>query len=167
MPGDFTDRMDELLARIGPGDLEGTVEVDQAYARYQHQTLDLHHPHGGQASYLQGPLMGNLGKYMGMIAATVLEDGGKAGMRDAMEDLAGHGGVATYAPVDWGDLRDSGHPEVTEDGAPVYDRPPHQHRLSAAELEAKYRLHHPHRSTLTPKQRAYLYATGILPREAD
>ena len=80
-----------------------------------------------------------------------------------MEDLAEDGGVASHAPVEFGDLRDSGHPSVTEDGRTVYDREPRQGRLSPEELKAKYRLHHPHVSTLTAAQRRYLYGAGIIP----
>lgn len=88
-------------------------------------------------------------------------------MEEAVEDLAEDGGVATHAPVEYSDLRDSGHPSVTEDGVTVFDREPRQHRLSEDELKAKYRLHHPHVSQLSAEQRAFLYASGILTRGED
>jgi len=161
----FGDRIDQLKERVGSGDLTGSVVVDQAYARYQHEGLDFAHPRGGQALYLQQPLMDHKDAYLQKIADGILGDGGKRAMEECMEDLAEGGGVASHAPVEFGDLRDSGHPSVTEDGETVYDREPRQHRLSEEELRAKYRLHHPHVSTLTAKQRAFLYASGILPRE--
>ena len=85
-------------------------------------------------------------------------------MEECVEDLAEDGDVASHAPLEYGDLRDSGHPSVTEAGATVYDREPRQGRLSPEELKAKYRLHHPHVSTLTAAQRRYLYGMGILGR---
>ncbi|HEV2172917.1 MAG TPA: hypothetical protein VGR71_05090 [Nitrospira sp.] len=55
---------------------------------------------------------------------------------------AGSWGVAHYAPILFGHLRESGHPLVYApsstmmgDGVPRYDRPPVSHRLSKAELE--------------------------------
>jgi hypothetical protein len=163
--GDFGDRIDELKERVGSGDLTGSVAVDQVYAAVQHNHLDWNHPRGGQALYLQQPLLDHKDDYLQRIADGVLDDGGKAAMREAVEDLAEGGGVASHAPVEFGDLRDSGHPSVTEDGATVYDREPRQHRLSEDELKAKYRLHHPHVSTLSAKERAFLYASGLIGRE--
>lgn len=122
---------------------------------------------GGQALYLQAPLMEHHAEYLERIAAGVLNDGGKDAMAEVMEDLAEGGGVATRAPVEYGDLRDSGHPVVTDDGHVTYDREPRQHRLTEEELEAKYRLRHPDPSRLTAKQRAFLYASGILSRTAE
>jgi hypothetical protein len=166
MAGDFGERIDELMERVGHGDLVGSVVIDQRYAAVQHNSLDFEHPRGGQALYLQQPLMEHHEDYLRKIAGGILDDGGKRAMEEVVEDLAEDGGVARLAPLEFGDLRDSGHPSVTEDGAVVYDREPRQHRLSDEELKAKYRLHHPHVSTLTAKQRAFLYANGILGREA-
>lgn len=132
--------MDELAALVGGGALTGSVVVDQVYAKYQHEVLDLRHPRGGQAKYLSQPLLDNRSDYLNRIARTVLRDGGKEGMQSSMEDLAGDGGVGTRAPILWGDLRRSGHPIVESDGLKVYDRPPHARRLTEEELRAKARL---------------------------
>lgn len=132
--------MRELAARIGSGDLTGRVVVDQVYAKMQHEDLTLRHPRGGEPRYLAQPLLDHRDDYLRGIARTVLEDGGTDGMRTAVEDLAGQGGVATHAPVLWGDLRRSGHPSVTSGGATVYDRAPLARRLSEEELAAKARL---------------------------
>jgi hypothetical protein len=137
--GDFAERINELRSRTR-GDLEGRVVVDQVYAKFQHEDLSLRHPRGGQARYLSQPLLDNRDDYLERIARTVLEDGGTDGMRSAMEDLAGSGGVMTHAPVLWGDLRRSGHPSVMSDGHTVYDRAPLARRLSEEELDAKARL---------------------------
>lgn len=53
------------------------------------------------------------------------------------EDLSAT--AADRTPVEFGDLRNSGHPTVTDDGAIVYDRPPAVPRLSEAELRAKHK----------------------------
>ena len=55
----------------------------------------------------------------------------------SVENLAEEGGVATHAPIEFADLRASGHPSVTSDGEQVYDRPPRVHRLTPEELKAK------------------------------
>lgn len=142
MSGDFSERIDELEQRIGPGNLEGKVIVDQVYAKYQHERLDLHHPRGGGPKYLTEPLFDDRNDYLEKVARTVLDDGGKRGLADAMDDLAGKtgSGIATHAPVLFGDLRESGHSEVFEDGTQVYDNPARVHRLTEAELKAKGRL---------------------------
>ena len=71
-------------------------------------------------------------------AKTVLEDGGQAAMRRAAEDLADE--VAMLAPREFGDLMRSAHPQVTQDGRAIFDRPPFQPRLSAEQLRAKSRI---------------------------
>jgi len=127
-----------------------------------HNGLDFHHPRGGQALYLQAPLFENKDTYLQRIASGILNDGGKDAMRESMEDLAEDGGVATRAPVEYSDLRDSGHPIVTDGAEVIYDREPRQRRLTEEELKAKYRLHHPDPSKLSPAERRFLYGTGIL-----
>lgn len=167
MSGSFAERLDALAELVGDGDLIGQVSVNQVYAAVQHNSLDYVHPRGGQALYLSQPLLDHKDRYLEDIARTLLQDGPVPAMVRSMEDLAEEGGVATHAPVLYSDLRDSGHPSVTSNGEQVYDREPRQHRLSDEELKAKYRLHHPHVSTLTAKQRAYLYASGIIPRGSE
>lgn len=139
----FGDRMKQLREMTGSrqGSITGQVVVDQVYAHFQHERVELHHPRGGEAFYLTKPLMERHPMYLRRYAETVLDDGGRGAMRDAVEDLAGLGGVASRAPVDFSDLRRSGHPTVTigEDEI-VYDRPPVQHRLEKWELQAKARL---------------------------
>lgn len=131
----FAEGCAELEELVGHGDLTGHVVVDQLYADYQHEGLDFHHPRGGQALYLQAPLMERWPLYLEAIAKTVLDDGGKAGMEAAMEDLSG--AVAVLAPVEFANLRASGHPYITDNGEVTYDRPPLQHRLTEEELRAE------------------------------
>lgn len=161
MASTFGDRIDELKAMVGTGDLTGTCVVDQLYAQVQHEELTFNHPRGGQALYLQAPLMENYGKYLQSYADRLLEDGGEQAIVDAMEDLAEDGGVATRAPVLYANLRASGHPMVDSDGVTVYDRPARQHRLSEEELKALWRLHHPVPSKYTAKQLRFLWSRGI------
>jgi hypothetical protein len=47
--------------------------------------------------------------------------------------------VEITAPREWGDLRDSGHAQVTQGGRTIYDRPPKVARLTEQELKAKSR----------------------------
>lgn len=161
MASTFGARLDELKELVGSGDLVGKVEVDQSYAAVQHNSLDFHHPRGGQALYLQEPLFSHKDEYLRRIAGSVLEDGGKRGMIESVENLAEDGGVATHAPILYSNLRASGHPSVVSDGTTVYDRPPRQHRLSEEELKAIYREHHPVPSRFTEKQLRYLWSRGV------
>jgi hypothetical protein len=178
--------MQELSDKVGHGFLVGKVTVDQVYAQYQHERMDLRHPRGGQAKYLTDPLYQNRNAYLIQVAKTALEDGGLRGMATAMEHLAGgeaesttpirgevggglgaltrltetggmptigesatpgQWGVAALAPVLFGDLRSSGHPQVFNgsgsmdgEGYPAYDREPKTHRLTEDELKAKARM---------------------------
>jgi hypothetical protein len=134
MASSFSQRIQELSEQVGHGKLTGRVVVDQIYAQYQHEGLDLRHPRGGQAKYLEQPLLDHREEYLRKVSETVLDDGGKGGMVRSMEDLAGSGGVAVYAPILFGLLRRSGHPMVESDGKTVYDRPPEQPRATEEEL---------------------------------
>lgn len=186
MVSTFQERTALLSEQVGYGFVVGKVTVDQIYAQYQHERLDLNHPRGGMAKYLTTPLYHNRNAYLILIAQTALQDGGIRGMARAMEHLAGgtsysntpirgqaggglgaltrltetggmptigesgtpgEWGVAATAPVLFGDLRDSGHPQVWApatslmgEGLPRYDRPPRQRRLTEFELRAKARL---------------------------
>jgi hypothetical protein len=134
----FSERIGELRRMTGaPEKLHGQVEVNQVYAHYQHEHLEFHHPRGGQARFLQAPLLEHFSRYLGDYARTVLSDGGQDAMRRSVEHLSDQ--VETQAPREWGDLRKSGHPEVHQAGRVVYDRPPKVHRLTAEELRVKSR----------------------------
>lgn len=141
MKGTFGDRIDRLRHEVGSGHLTGTVEVNQVYAAYQHFRIELHHPRGGEAYYLQGPLFANAPRYVEKLADRALDRGG-AGLRDAMIanvlDLSRQ--VELHAPVEFWDLRRSGHPVVMQDGEVRYDRAPIVPRLTAEQLKAKARL---------------------------
>jgi hypothetical protein len=138
MSGTFSERIDALRTMTGRGErLTGSCTVDQVYAKYQHERAELHHPRGGGPFYLRNPLMDGYRDYLSDYARTVLTDGGQPAMRRSMEHLSDQ--VEIAAPVEFTDLRRSGHPSVTLGGRTVYDRPPKQHRLTAEELKLKGR----------------------------
>jgi hypothetical protein len=138
----FMARMDELRARTGcrEGRLSGSVTVNQVYAHYQHEHLEFRHPRGGQAKYLEAPLMASVFTIFQDVAREYTDDGGERAMARQMELLAEEQGVSVFAPVEFEDLRRSGHPKVERGGRVLYDRQPRQHRLSADELRVKARL---------------------------
>jgi hypothetical protein len=139
----FAERAAELLdrTRAGDGHLVGSVTIDQAYAHFQHERLDLHHPRGGGPMFLTRPLFEHYRDYLTVIAATYLEDGGRREMARSMEHLSDAAELA--APWEFGDLMHSGHPEVRRGAEVTYDRPPKRHRLTDAELAAKTRMRWP------------------------
>lgn len=135
---DFATGLMELSELVGDGELEGHVVVDQVYAHIQHENLTYHHPRGGGPKYLEAPLFAKAVEYFEIIAKDLLVTGPVAGMVHCVEDLSST--IEVTAPVLWWDLRRSGHPFVLSDGEIVYDRAPHVHRLTEAELKAKGRL---------------------------
>jgi hypothetical protein len=135
MPGDFDARMAELAEMVGDGHLVAKVEVDQVYAKVQHEALDFNHPRGGQAKYLEQPWEGHATDFARRFAKALLEPGG---LQEEARAIAEDGVtmVHDHAPVEFDNLRRSGHPTVTDNGDVVYDRPPEVHRLSKTELAA-------------------------------
>jgi hypothetical protein len=134
----FAERIDALRTLTGRGQrLTGTCTVDQVYAHFQSERLDLHHPRGGGPKFLERPLMQHYRDYLDDYAKTVLHDGGQPAMKRSVEHLSDQ--VEVTAPVEFTDLRRSGHPSVTQGGRTVYDRPPKQHRLTEEELRVKSR----------------------------
>lgn len=75
--------------------------------------------------------------YMRDLASGVLDGSLRERAALVAEDLAAQ--VQDHAPVEFNDLRRSGHPFVTDDGATIYDRPAAQRRLTEEELRAKGR----------------------------
>jgi hypothetical protein len=137
MTGTFSARIDELRQTVGGGKLTGTCTVDQVYAHYQHERLNLVHPRGGGPKFLERPLMDHFRDYLDDYAKTVLRDGGQPAMKRSMEHLSDE--VALSAPREWGDLMLSGRPSVEQGGRTIYDRAPKVGRLTKEELKAKSR----------------------------
>lgn len=137
--GNFAERVDQLIEQVGDGALTGSVVVDQVYAKAQHERMDYKHPQGGQAKYLSGPLLMKHRGYIQDLTDRVLTDGGLTrAMIGNMEDLSQE--VFDKAPREFWDLRESGHPSVTDGSVVVYNRLPVVHRLSPGELKVKNRL---------------------------
>ena len=139
MTGTAVARLTGLRERThsGTGLLRGSVTIDQVYAHYQHERLDLRHPRGGGPKYLERPLFENFAHYYAAIAHSYLDDGGEVAMARAMEDLSDEAEKA--APWEFGDLIHSGSPKVERGMRTVYERPPKRHRLTKAELQQKSR----------------------------
>jgi hypothetical protein len=138
MTSTFAERIDHLRHMNGDGGrITASVTVDQVYAHYQHEHLDFRHPRGGTAKYLEGPLYDGYRDYLADYARGVLDDGGHRAMEHSAEHLSDK--VELTAPREWGDLRKSGHPQVTDDERIIYDRPPKVARLTEAELKIKSR----------------------------
>jgi hypothetical protein len=136
--GTFSERIDALRHMVGDGArLTGVCTVDQRYAKAQHEHGEWHHPRGGRAFYLRDPLFNGYRDYLDDYAKTVLHDGGQPAMKRSMEHLSDQ--VELTAPVEWNDLRKSGHPSVEQGGRTIYDRAPKAARLTTEELKAKSR----------------------------
>lgn len=136
--GTFVKRMKQLASTVPDEHFEGQVIVDQIYAHYQHANPEFKHPEDGKAFYLRDPLYSHADSYMKRIADELFDDGVIEAMIKNMENLSLE--VYMQAPLEFGDLKASGHPMVWADGSIVYDRPPRVHRLTEAELEAKGEL---------------------------
>lgn len=126
-----------VLDQVGQGNLKGVVRVDQVYAKYHHERMDLHHPRGGGPKYLESALHANYQDYLERVARAFLKGDPEQAMARAMESL--NTAMAARAPVQFNNLRRSGNPRVISQGAVVYNRAAKQHRLSRAELNAERR----------------------------
>lgn len=138
MAGDFHDRMQHLIDQVKPGTIVARDEVNQVYAKYQELREDLKHPGGGQAHYTRDSLLNGTDDMMRTWADHLVTADGSdlvGGTVRNAEHLAA--GIYERAPFEFGDLKASPHPQVIDNGAVVYDRPPMIHRLSEDELRAK------------------------------
>lgn len=154
----FGERIDRLKALVGTGQLTGMVTFDQVYAFNQHEGYWLNflgkdgpktikdHPGGGMGKFLTLALTGPLAvENFQRIADHVLDDEEGAlirAMADSAEATAAQ--ASAWAPIEFGDLRESDHPQVFDNGTVVYDRPPAVGRLSGSQLKHKGSLRSPH-----------------------
>ena len=122
----------ELLEQVGSGRLSGVVRVDQVYAKYHHERLDLRHPRGGGPKYLERPLFENYQDYLARVARALLDGNPEREMVECMEAL--NTSMSARAPIEFNNLRRSGNPRVFSQGRKVYDRAAWQRRLSREEL---------------------------------
>jgi len=147
--GTFAARMEKLAEMVGDGDLVGKLVVDQRYAAPHERGFWVsgpnagvqirNHPQGGKEHFLRDPLLERgPTEYTQRLARMALQEHGLLrAMAENMEDLdrAMHG----QAPHLFGDLRNSGHPTVTDQGRLVYNRAPRRHRLTEGALREKSR----------------------------
>lgn len=97
------------------------------------------HPDGGQAYYMRDSVF--MGHHLATVARWLLTDYGvglDVGLQNVAEDMAR--GVLLRAPVEFVDLRRSGHPWVVHNGKKTFDRPPEVPRLGKDQLRLKSRL---------------------------
>jgi len=139
MPSTFDGRMAELDRQVGRGRIESRVKVDQPYAKYQHERMDLSHPSGGKAHYLRDPLFLSRNGFMQRIATRALRPNGVMSAMISIADDIAHDAYK-QAPFEFGDLKASPSPAVYERGTRVYYRPPQKSRLTKPELRIKYHL---------------------------
>lgn len=130
----FAEGVKELDELVGRGKLTGKLVVDQIYAKYQHERLDLRHPRGGSARFLAGPLFTNHRSYLERLAKAALTGELERAMLDCVESL--NGSMSAAAPINHNNLRRSGSPRVTSEGQLVAYREPQQRRLTEQELKA-------------------------------
>lgn len=136
------DGIDDLIDRTGGPKVKATVTVNQPYAQDQHETLFYRHPRGGQAKYLEGPLMQNHPEWIQKFANRLLVRG-----TNAASEWGGVGRslvrqLPKTAPVEFGDLRNSGALTVKEGNRVIIEEPAKQPRLSESELDAKDYMRH-------------------------
>lgn len=162
MAGSFVSRISHLQETVGVGPLEGVVNYDQRYAvvmetghwdNYrgwgsppQGEGFKPVGYHSGGPHFLRNGLYGQSTNVLQRIADHVL-DGDQGALIRAMADgteTICHAASAG-APIEFGDLRESDHAQVFDDGALVYDRPALVGPLSSETLGRKRRTKSPHR----------------------
>ena len=141
MPDDFFARTEALMETVGDGLLVGNTEVNQPYAYSQHEGRFANfvgrygphairsHPMGGgppPSKFLGAAVEERGEEFVARLADAVLDGNLTPEMISIQEDLCSE--VYDRAPEFSGRLKDSGAPTVTDDGAPVYSRPPNEER---------------------------------------
>lgn len=134
------DGLQDLIDRTAGPRVVARVKVDQIYAKYQHESLDLRHS-SGQAKYLEAPLFENAGQIVQKFANRVLVRGTNTAVEWGKHvGQPVHGYVKRFAPKMFGDLSQSASLTVKEGSAVVYSIPATQQRLTKVQLRAKDKL---------------------------
>lgn len=131
------DGIQDLIDRTGGPKVVARVKVDQIYAKYQHESLDLKHT-TGQAKYLEAPMFENAPRLMQNFANRLLVRGTNTARewgRHVGQPV--HGYVRKFAPKLFGDLGQSASLTVKEGNTIVSSIPAIQNRLNKAQLKAK------------------------------
>lgn len=124
-----------LRQRTGGARVKAKVTVDQIYAKYQHESLDLEHPRGGRAKYLEAPLFEGYNQSIEEFALGLLRvEEETAGRRWAGTGRDLVRAVGTEAPIEFGELRRSASLVVTEGRKVVIDEPASAHRMTDTEI---------------------------------
>jgi hypothetical protein len=162
MAGTFAARIEHLQELVGVGPLEAKVTYDQVYA----VVMETGHwdnyrgwgspPegegfravgfHSGGPHFLRGGLYDANSDVCQRLADHVLDDAAGAligAMSEGSELICTK--ASSLAPIEFGDLRESDHAQVFDDGALVYDRPAPVGRLSSETLKAKRATRSPRR----------------------
>lgn len=138
MAGTFVTRgVPYLLDAVGRAHLIGKVTVDQVYAKYQHERLDLRHPRGGRAKYLESALHDYYSVYLRQLAGHVFDGELEENMARCMRALAGSG--SRRAPIEVSNLRRSFSVEVESNSQIVYRLPASRRRMTEEELKLSRR----------------------------
>lgn len=135
-------RIQELIDRTSGPTLKATVVVDQVYAEIQHEALEFKHPRGGKAKYLEEPMFSGHAEWFQGFANRILDEGVLAEEEWSDVGRSLKGVVATNAPVEFGDLRQSAGLTVRSGGSVVTNEPAAQSRLTDQELDAKDFMRH-------------------------
>lgn len=139
---EFIAKTEEIEKRVGHGELDGSVTVDQVYALYQHEGADFNHPRGGEAFYLRRPLLENYDLMYAEFAAVIEGDlTADEAMIINVEALSAT--TPVLAPVEFNVLRQSAAPMVEDNGEVVYYRSAPMPRLTQEQLNAIRRVGEP------------------------
>jgi hypothetical protein len=154
MAGTFVARIEHLQELVGTGPLEAKVNYDQPYAVVMEvgfwenyrgwgsppegEGFKTHGYHSGGPHFLRNGLMDTVSPGCQRLADHVLDDDPGSlirAMADVSEMICTK--ASAGAPIEFGDLRESDHAQVFDDGGLVYDRPAPVGPLSDDELRHK------------------------------
>jgi hypothetical protein len=135
--GEFIKGCNRLLKIVGDKEMEGKLVVDQVYAKFQHESLDLQHPTGGAKFLTKALLTEYRSVFRGLARDAYRPLGLASAMAAGMERV--NKTMSKNAPRMHRDLRNSGAPSVKDRGRFVYKRAPVVPRLSKSQLKARDR----------------------------
>lgn len=142
-PGTFVDRMQELSKLVGTGKVETIVRFDQAYAGRQERNLLNNHPRGGGPKFLHNAIVGEHRTHIERVAMELFRGNTQVLYIRLGENVANR--AAASAPIELGNLRQSGAVKVKVGGRNIYVREAAQRRLTRTELNSRVREHHVNR----------------------
>lgn len=138
--GSFVSRMEELSKLVGAGKVETSVRFDQAYAGRQERNLLNNHPRGGGPKYLHNALINEHRTHMERVAMELFRGNTQVLYIRLGENISTK--AAANAPIELGNLRQSGSVKVKVGGRNIYVREAARRRLTRTELNSRVRQHH-------------------------